>query len=395
MPSTHTSRGAALWVPLVLLSLTTAVRPAAQGDPFPADSLPTFAALGTPTSPAFTILGVSPTDAERPATPSDFAVTVLNSTNGFSGLPQDFAVEVAPYWAVSRPGLTWAQDTTRTLGESIQRTLTLSAATAQLGTAESPVTGLSVGTSFYLASGRVSRESIRKIRLLEETLAGRSELFATRSRERTAALRRALSADLALATTDDARAAIQARYEPLLAEVDAAVLAEVREQFEDLDDFSVEREGWFIGIAAAGALAFPDDVVEDGEGSRLGAWGSLSYKQGPWSPIAVVRYVSLDEDVGPQEDEWANLLDLGARLIYKPSSFGVSGEFVYRLPLEDAIDDDQTLYRLVGAVEYNVSKDVWLVASFGRDYDDEEEGSLVAQLGLSLNLSQDRYALSD
>jgi hypothetical protein len=38
-----------------------------------------------------------------------------------------------------------------------------------------------------------------------------------------------------------------------------------------------------------------------------------------------------------------------------------------------------------------VTSTLWLTGTFGRSFDDQARGSLLAQLGLSLNLSRERY----
>ena len=42
-------------------------------------------------------------------------------------------------------------------------------------------------------------------------------------------------------------------------------------------------------------------------------------------------------------------------------------------------------------IDYRVSPDLWINGTFGRSYDDEARGGLLAQVGLSLNLSKQRY----
>ncbi|HEU5153335.1 MAG TPA: hypothetical protein VFU03_01245 [Gemmatimonadales bacterium] len=48
--------------------------------------------------------------------------------------------------------------------------------------------------------------------------------------------------------------------------------------------------------------------------------------------------------------------------------------------------------KVMDIVDYRVSSALWITGTFGRNYDDNARGSLLAQLGLSLNLSKERYA---
>ena len=52
---------------------------------------------------------VAPASVERPDNPKSFALNLLNHLAGSSGLPKDYAMEVAPYWLTSHPSLTFRQ----------------------------------------------------------------------------------------------------------------------------------------------------------------------------------------------------------------------------------------------------------------------------------------------
>ncbi len=99
-----------------------------------ADAGPAFNGWRTPVSPAFVLLGVAPTVVERPNTPSDLALSVLNRSTSFTSLPRDVALEFSPYWLVKHPTLTWQEDTVRGIGTSLARTMTISLATADAST---------------------------------------------------------------------------------------------------------------------------------------------------------------------------------------------------------------------------------------------------------------------
>jgi hypothetical protein len=86
-------------------------------------------------------------------------------------------------------------------------------------------------------------------------------------------------------------------------------------------------------------------------------------------------------------------LDLGGRLLRSTDRFGLSVEYVHRRLSSDVADTvARTQYRLTGMFEYRLAADTWLVASFGRAYDDEpRRGNLVAQLGVTAAFSRERY----
>src|SRR5829696_3920328 len=78
--------------------------------PASAQDIPEFHKLRTPTSPAFVILGITPAEVERPTAPAAFAASffqrVEEATKGF---PNSYALELAPYWLRSHPGLTFTE----------------------------------------------------------------------------------------------------------------------------------------------------------------------------------------------------------------------------------------------------------------------------------------------
>src|SRR5262245_61828007 len=95
--------------------------------------LPELTSLKPSDAPAFVLLGASPTAVERPGSPPDLALMLVNRTGGFTSLPSDFATEIAPYWLRARPALTWQADTSRTVEQSFSRTFMASAASAEIG----------------------------------------------------------------------------------------------------------------------------------------------------------------------------------------------------------------------------------------------------------------------
>src|SRR5262245_60975663 len=137
--------------------------------PAEAPQPPELGALRTPASPAFTLLGIEPSAVERPQTPADAAVTVLN--NFRNGLPKNFAFEASPYWLQSQPDLTWRADNRRTPAQSLARTTSLSIATSETGTDDAPVTSLAVGFRTLLLSGHLAPASENAMEALEVVLA--------------------------------------------------------------------------------------------------------------------------------------------------------------------------------------------------------------------------------
>ena len=80
--------------------------------------------LKTPVSPGFQLLGVAPTDIDRPATPRAFAVALLSALQkGDTVLPNGFAMEVAPYWLLPHDRLEFTTYINPGVGQSLRQTL--------------------------------------------------------------------------------------------------------------------------------------------------------------------------------------------------------------------------------------------------------------------------------
>lgn len=58
--------------------------------------------LAAPQSPAFTLLGISPTAIDRPSTPADLMVSLQNATKNYSVIPNSYSVEFTPLMFVPK-----------------------------------------------------------------------------------------------------------------------------------------------------------------------------------------------------------------------------------------------------------------------------------------------------
>ncbi len=353
------------------------------------DDIAKFNTLRTPTSPAFTILGVAPASVERPNTPQDLAVSLLNKTENFSTLPSDYALEFAPFWLFSHPTLTWMEDAKRDVLESITRTSTVSIASAEIGTDAFPVTGFSVGFRTSLWSGNATRRSIAAFETATNVLgSGPSSLIniATQSLDEqlTAAVKRDSLKAHELATEFNAKKATLVRsIQASDAYQEAVMLAE--EELSGLIPQIQEREGFFLELAGAAAWRVPGKIIDSMSLNTWGIWLTPSYMINDLSFVGVARLLQDGEDSGNRN------IDFGARIIYTIDRFALSAEAVFRSQKIGEQTESQT--RVAGVLEYQVMPDIWLQGTFGKDYQPSAEGSLLAQLGLSFNFSGKRFQL--
>ena len=68
----------------------------------------TLQSMAAPESPAFTVLGLSPTSVTRPTSPTDFATALLNGFDQNGNFQSGVALDVAPVFVLARSGTFWA-----------------------------------------------------------------------------------------------------------------------------------------------------------------------------------------------------------------------------------------------------------------------------------------------
>ncbi len=350
---------------------------------------PAYNQLRTPVSPAFVVLGVTPTAVERPNTPADLAFSALNHSAAFTSLPKDIALEFSPYWLFSHPRLEWRDDVKRGVGASIARTATVSFATAELGTSTRPVTGLAIGLRAAPFSGQLDTVPIVE---LEVKLVGVSLAI----QQRLASLRAQRRAELRQAHTHADSVAITTRFDSLQAPIAAALAgapstgADTTQAARDSNTasfraFSVTRRGFVMEIAGGAALQAPNATADSASLLRWGAWLTAGYEGSTWSFIFVNRFLA------GAADSSTDGLDVGMRILWTAKRYALSAEGVYRSFTASGAPGNQ--YRVAGVIDFELQHGVWLTGSFGRDYSADAPGSLIAQFGLSMNVAGDRIVV--
>ena len=355
------------------------------------DAGPAFNGLRTPVSPAFVLLGIAPTQVERPNTPADLALSVLNRSAAFTSLPRDVALEISPYWLVTHPTLTWQEDATRGVGTSLARTMTISFATAELGTSTRPITGLALGLRAAPFSGRLSDSTKAQLRRLGERLTDESKLLSALIADRQQALIHALRRELTTITTKEDSAAALERFNTANARIARLQMGtpEFKAAVDSTDrmfrDLAVIREGFVLEMAAGAAMQAPGGAADSAHLARWGAWVTAGY-EGP-----AVSFVFVNRFLASSVDTASDAVDLGMRLLYATGRYALSAEATFRTFTERGAPPNQ--YRFAALVDFELQKGLWITGTFGRDYSAATPGSLIAQIGVSINVAGERIAI--
>lgn len=308
--------------------------------------------LRTPASPAFVLLGIAPVAIERPSSLRAIALSAVSSLRQSGGIiPNDYAIEIAPYWLRSRAAVTF--DAFRTAGPltTAARTLGVSLATMKYeveGDADeilSRGTRIGAGFRFLLFDGTPSP----RLDALTDSL-------------------RALHSQCILLPEPDDELCIEA-----LGTRDVAL--EIQREARDPDGFVLE-------VASALTGDFPNDVFEIGRIDRFGVWVTpgLRLRDSEFEFFGVARYIR------ERRGGTADLIDAGGRIGWTGSRFALAAEGVQRHVSLDS--DSETRYRVTGSFEARLSESLLASFTFGKGYepaagDPEGRDQIIATLALS------------
>lgn len=336
--------------------------------------------LRIPDAPALSILGSPKIEISNPGTPRAFGLSLIESfSDSDSAIPQNFAIDIAPYW--------WSKKTFNTLddyicrtndkevpealtcdkigfGESLIRSLTFSIASSEADFTrdeeEIDLTRVGLGLRFSLISGDMNPAFINKMNSISPE-------------------------NLCLWKIEDGekKPLSTAEFEQCGNDKTEAL----RNLAIELQELNATRVGWQLDFALASAVDFEDDNFDNAEFTRFGTWLTASYQptdsEGQASSVTFLglgRYLYDDF-----EDEGDTFFDLGGRLIWKPADTPLSASVEYLRRLGDNDDD-----RLVGLVEYKFSDTYSVFASFGKGFEEAftDRDDVVTFLGINIGLGQ-------
>lgn len=374
----------------VLLCAAAPVPLAAQAPPV--DPSFTVQQLRTPTAPAFVLLGIEPTAIERPSTPRAFAASLLSATDGPTIIPENYALQVTPYWLTARPALSFEEYFEPSPGQAFLQSFSLSFATA----ARASGTSVGFGARAVPWPGRPGTrlvevaDALGALQARNRTLP--EELFETEDSLDAAATRR--DAAPAGAERDRLDAEVVRLHERLgaLNRQVAAVDDSLRVMADRIRDLDHDRVGFIVQLASGIAADYPDNTFEGGGLSRVGVWTTFGYRleRPRLDLLALLRY---------QRNRAAgqSLIDAGGRLVHQMGPVAASAELVVRSVAEVTSSPEdgpitvvfESSRRAVGLLEYRATENLVITASFGRDFEVAEIGSpLLATLGLDVLLGQ-------
>jgi hypothetical protein len=276
------------------------------------------------------------------------AVSALHQSGGL--IPDDYAIEIAPYWLRSRPSVSFAALRGGDLMSTVRRTFGLSFATTRYE--------MEAGDEFVLRGTRVGA-GIRFL-LFDGTLPDTVDVLLE-------ALREVHAQCIVLPEPQD-----EACIESL----------STRDVALEIQRVSRDPDGFVLEVASAAIGDFPNDVFEVGRIDRVGIWMTpgLRLRNSDLEIFGVARYIHEKRGSG------ADMIDAGARLGWVGSRFAVAGEAVQRYASIDG--DSESRYRFTGSIEARLGESLLASFTFGKGFEPSEadpsgRDRIVATLGIS------------
>jgi hypothetical protein len=339
----------------------------------------------TPSSPAFTILGIEPTSVDRPGTPTDLKVSLRNATDNWSTLPRDYALEFYPTWLFFGKNITY-KDYLRKFAPLQSLSISVGSSLRSFAVGDSFTQSLGIGAHSSILRGKIDstfQDYAARLNTVYANMAVLNDAVAKEvmNRAQEDELRNLLESQLSSADPATRAAldlAIAARRAQIHQEVEQKIRGEYQEQLEQIkktvSEMQVRRVGLKWDAAGALALDFPQGDIGDVSLTKYGIWTTLGY-EGQDEIITGLdlngSFLLLARYLGDLNDQDQSNIDLGGRGILTKTKQGisVSVEGVGRLP--PSFDFDDFDWRLAGIVELGFFRNTAVSFTFGRDFDND------------------------
>lgn len=333
-------------------------------------------ALSIPSTPAFEILGVSPSSVARPGSAKELVVSLFSAArDGDSAFPRNLSVEFSPFWWTYHPDLTWNEYVKEDdLTANILRTFSFSLATSEtkrkIEGAEVEGTGFGFGFRTSLLKGSPSSEAKKNKNKLVNFFQDHVDAIIPDD-----------PSGLPRSKEGVGMVAFDGISDPKL----SREVQSLQEAFRNSNLYNI---GSRIEFGGAISYNFPDDKWKEGEFNSAGAWLTCAYRTKEDSPLHSFDFLGVFRYLWNEvNDENLSTYDLGGRIIWMSPRdnlpLSASVEYVYRFASENEKEDSDKLSFIA---EYRASKTWSLFASLGKTFDQDFEGDedFVAIFGINL-----------
>lgn len=405
-------------------------------------SIPTFfmaqeAALDTvsmdmmvaPNSPAFNLLGLTPALIDKPSSPNEFAFSIANTSNSFSQLPKNYAVEFLPIPLLFSKAKAGKDLTGKGFKNTLAQTFSISTAFTTNDTVSVTLpnyikTQTGIGFKVSFLRGKIDREDsvyiaslitvkkkldlLHKANVFEFSEAADADIVYALLKDK----KKQVVADLIKVRLndtmdkeekqllDDSLSKVDAMLNKSIAlrieEIKTGVIKKTESEAQQLkaaiEQIKFRRYGPMLDLAGAMVLGYRNDEFQNSVVQKYAFWlnGGVAMKNG-WDILALARVTtnikSLSDTLGVLSDE--TIFDCGAKLEYitPNNKFSIAGEFISRFV------SDTSIYRYTINTSYQVKKNQAITLSVGKDFGSTKtntSGSLIAMLNYVVSFGSTR-----
>ena len=379
--------------------------------------------LQVPSSPAFNILDISPNSIDRPKNPTDFALALGNATSGFSTIPKNYAIEVAPFWIVGKNNATSKDFIANNLGKNILQTATFSLGTSDAKSLvdSSEFRKLAFALKFSISRGEVGTDfktwgdSVYRCLGRISMLIGEPLATLTNSDKK---LRSWHDSLLLTTLTADDRSRIQNSMNMRSGELQSNAEKWAQDSIKNYNEnvavlkalmsrTDFRRYGFKLDYAVGAAWDYPDSSFDRSYISKFSTWVTLGYeKEQGINWLGVLRYnYNVNRLYRNSVDAIVNNiniadLDYGLR-VYSDMTTKLTMSFEWlqrkRLFNEDRLTNNkvklpENTNRYVFTANYKVGKNQNLSFTYGKNFDSTtiKEGNLIAALNFLIGFGSAR-----
>lgn len=372
--------------------------------------------LRAPSSPASNLLGIAPSDIEKPTDVSSFMLSLRSATSNFTTLPSNYAIDIAPYWIFknSRKGDITAKGLSNSSGKNVvKQTLVLSFAFRNPDSTETEINAKSAfggfGFKFSVCRGKYDATTNNALAIIKnfqdekiDHLKRIARVYDNTPNPRRDSLQQVQDLLFRAGMTTDEINAV--RSSKRFMEIDSILSQmlldfkerETTESQSELDrqiqakasTFQIARVGWTWDIAGGISTEFRDKRFDNSKLYNAGLWTTIGYTDSVHGAgLFILRLLHNPDKIFAKDNTINDIgnittLDAGLRYIYgrSQSKFNASLEAIYRSVLSSETIDPS--WRLVFNAEYAIWQNQKLTFSFGRNFDGtvSKDGNLVAAL---------------
>ncbi|MEO8665532.1 MAG: hypothetical protein ABI462_08535 [Ignavibacteria bacterium] len=320
--------------------------------------------LRAPMSPAFQLLEVDVSKIERPTNPTDFMVSLLQSTNELTVFPKNYSLEISPYWVFGGMNTSYrsfASDAS--IKNNILQSFVFSLANVS---ATDTVTNIdnrkiSVGMKFSILRGnKISRDFEKVVEKLKSVNKKFTEFGDLRDSDpayiELTKIKTSLLEKEDIESADKVNVLLDLREQELLKQFNIEGSDEVKELKEVAADTKFNRYGWKLDFAMGCGFEFPTNDFNYSLVNKAGTWltGGYEDEKSGMTGLLLARILG-NPNSSVSSGAKENVLELGGRIILdKFHKFSISGEFVNRIILKG--DNKESKLRYTLNLSYEIFK---------------------------------------